>query len=228
MIKFFFHPTPNPFKVALMLEETGLAYEVMPLDTMRGDQHKPVYRLINPNGKAPAIVDDGTRVFDSNAILLYLAQKSGKFLGQPEDYGELLSWLMFIASGLGPFSGQAVHFSHMHIATTDQSYAAARYLGEAKRHYAVLDQQLATREYIAGDEYTIVDIAAWGWIDRAARVLDEKGLAPYPHLQRWFNQVNARPAVARARNIGQGITFKSDFDEEAKRAFFPHSYPAEK
>ena len=116
MIRFYFHPTPNPAKVALFLEEVGLAYEVVPVDTSKGEQHTPGFRAINPNGKVPAIVDtDGpggkeTRVFNSTAILLYLAEKTGKFLGKPEDRAELLSWLLFIGSGLGPFSGQSVHF----------------------------------------------------------------------------------------------------------------------
>ena len=116
MIRFYFHPTPNPAKVALFLEEAGLSYEAIPVDTSKGEQHTPAFRAINPNGKVPAIVDtDGpggkeARVFDSTAILIYLAEKTGKFLGRPEDRPELLSWLLFIASGLGPFSGQAVHF----------------------------------------------------------------------------------------------------------------------
>ena len=116
MIRFYFHPTPNPAKVALFLEEAGLPYEVIPVDTSKGEQHAPAFRAINPNGKVPAIVDtDGpggkdVRVFDSTAILLYLAEKTGQLLGKPEDRSELHSWLLFIASGLGPFSGQAVHF----------------------------------------------------------------------------------------------------------------------
>jgi len=116
MIQFYFHPTPNPAKVALFLEETGLPYEMIPVDTSKGEQHAPGFRQINPNGKVPAIVDtDGpngkpARVFDSTAILLYLAEKTGKLLGAAEDRPELLSWLLFLASGLGPFSGQAVHF----------------------------------------------------------------------------------------------------------------------
>ena len=116
MIRFYYHPTPNPLKISLFLEETGLPYEVVPVDTSKGEQHLPAFRKINPNGKVPAIVDtDGpggkeARVFDSNAILLYLADKTGKFGGSPDDRPELLSWLFFIASGLGPFSGQAVHF----------------------------------------------------------------------------------------------------------------------
>src|SRR5271154_3844054 len=130
MIRFYFHPTPNPAKVALFLEETGVAYEAIPVDSSKGEQHAAAFRAINPNGKVPAIVDtDGpggkeTRVFDSTAILLYLAEKTGKFLGKAEDRAELLSWLLFIASGLGPFSGQAGHFQFA--APEDLTYAVNR------------------------------------------------------------------------------------------------------
>src|SRR5215213_4803261 len=114
MLKFYFNGSPNPTKVALLLEETGIAYEPVPVDTRVGAQFKPEYLAINPNGKVPAIDDDGVVVFDSNAILLYLAEKTGKFLpaNNPKARGELLSWLMFVASGVGPFFGQAVHFKH--------------------------------------------------------------------------------------------------------------------
>src|SRR3546814_15330893 len=137
MIRFYFHPTPNPAKVALFLEETGLPYEAIPIDTSKGEQHAPSFRAINPNGKVPAIVDtEGpgareTRVFDSTAILIYLAEKTGKFLGAPEDRPELLSWLLFLASGLGPFSGQAVPFQFS--APGDLDYAVHRYRREAER-----------------------------------------------------------------------------------------------
>jgi len=146
MIRFYYHPTPNPAKVALFLEETGLPYEVVPVDTSKGQQHALEFGKINPNGKVPAIVDtDGpggaeVRVFDSTAILLYLAEKTGKLLGQAGDRGELLSWLSFIATGLGPFSGQAVHFQRA--APEKLSYAINRYRREAERHYAVLDSHL--------------------------------------------------------------------------------------
>jgi len=221
MLKFYFHQTPNPMKVALYLAETGLPFELIAVDTVKGEQHTPEYRAINPNAKAPAIVDGDMRVLDSNAILLYLAEKTGKLAGQAEERGELLSWMMFIASGLGPFSGQAVHFQHV---AKDSAYATNRYLREAQRHYEVLDQHLASREFIVADEYTIADVAAWGWIDKADRVLGETGLAPYPNLKRWFDAINARPAVAEARSIGQELTFKADFDEETQRAMFPSNF----
>jgi GST-like protein len=231
MIRFYYHPTPNPAKVALFLEETGLAYEVFPVDTSKGEQHLPAFRAINPNGKVPAIVDtEGpggkeARVFDSTAILLYLAEKTGQLLGTPADKPELLSWLMFIASGLGPFSGQAVHFQHA--APEKLPYAVNRYRREIERHYKVLDDHLAGRTYIVGEDYTIADISGWGWLDRAARVLatTEDPLAGFPNLKRWFEHINARPAVARARAVGKDHQFKAMGDEESRRNLFPSNYP---
>ncbi|MGB2079375.1 MAG: glutathione S-transferase family protein [Vibrio sp.] len=222
MLKFYFHQTPNPMKVALFLEEAELDYELVPVDTMKGEQHTPEYRAINPNGKTPAIEDDGKRVFDSNAILLYLSEKTGKFAVKDEDRGELLSWMMFIASGLGPFSGQSVHFSHK--APEKLPYAINRYLREAERHYEVLDAHLEGREYLVGDNYSIADISAWGWVDKANFILGENGLDNFPNVKRWFEQVNARPAVAKARDVGKDIEFKTQFDEEAARALFPQNY----
>ena len=231
MIRFYFHPTPNPAKVALFLEEAGLAYEVVPVDTAKGQQHDPAFRAVNPNGKVPAIVDtDGpegkeVRVFDSGAILLYLAEKTGRFAGAPSDRAELLSWLFFIASGLGPFSGQAVHFQWA--APEGLDYARNRYRREAERHYQVLDGHLAGREYLVGGDYTIADMSAWGWVDRAARVFkgNERPLDAFPNVRRWFERVDARPAVARARAVGSGHAFKKEIDEETRRALFPSNYP---
>lgn len=231
MIRFYFHPAPNPAKVALFLEEAGLSYEVVPVDTSKGDQHTPEFRAINPNGKVPAIVDTQgpggaeARIFDSTAILLYLAEKVGKFLGTPADRPELLSWLMFVATGVGPFSGQAVHFQYA--APEGLDYAVNRYRREVERHYRVLDRHLAGRDYFVGTEYTIVDISAWGWLDRAARVLkgEDSPLAAFPNLKDWFERIDARPAVARARAVGQDHAFKRVNDEETKRALFPSNYP---
>jgi GST-like protein len=232
MIRFYFHPTPNPAKVALLLEEAGLPYETIPVDTSKGEQHAPAFRAINPNGKVPAIVDTAgpggkeARVFDSTAILLYLAEKTGTFLGTPEDRPELLSWLLFIASGLGPFSGQAVHFQFA--APGGLEYAANRYRREAERHYEVLNDHLAGREFIVGNTYTIADMSAWGWLDRAARVMKglDDPLAAYPHLKRLFQMVDARPAAQRARAVGKGHDFKKTNDDETKRALFPSNYPS--
>ncbi|HEY9215486.1 MAG TPA: glutathione binding-like protein [Ancylobacter sp.] len=231
MIRLYFHPTPNPAKVALFLEEAGLSYETHPVDTSKGEQHTPEFRAINPNGKVPAIIDtDGpagteARVFDSTAILIYLAEKTGTFLGKAEDRPELLSWLLFLASGLGPFSGQAVHFQFA--APEGEAYALNRYRREAERHYQVLNDHLEGRTYIVGDDYTIADMSAWGWLDRASRV--RKGaddpLAPFPHLKRLFETVDKRPAAARAREVGKDHPFKRVSDEETKRALFPSNYP---
>src|SRR2546421_10232272 len=133
MIKFYFNLAPNPTKVALCLEEMALPYEIVPVDTRKGEQHKPEFLAINPNAKVPAIVDGDATVFDSNAILLYLAEKTGKFLPEntPKARGELLSWLMFVASGVGPYSGQAVHFRAY--APEKLPYAIDRYVFEANR-----------------------------------------------------------------------------------------------
>ena len=222
MLKFYFHPTPNPTKVALFLEEAALPFVLVPVDTAKGEQHDPAFRAVNPNGKVPAIDDEGTIVFDSNAILLYLAEKTGKFIGNSADRGDLLSWLMFIATGLGPFSGQSVHF---HRAAPEQiPYAQNRYLREAERHYDVLNKRLKGREFIVGDSFTIVDIAAWAWVDRADLVLGEGRLKEFPEVDRWFQAVNARPAVARARMIGKDVEFKAPGDEASRRALYPSNY----
>jgi len=231
MIRFYYHPTPNPAKIALLLEETGLPYEVVPVDTSKGEQHTEEFRSINPNGKVPAIVDtDGPggaeiRVFDSSAILLYLGEKTGKLMGSPADRGELLSWLFFIATGLGPFSGQAVHFQRA--APEKLPYAINRYRREAERHYSVLDKHLEDRNFIVGSSYTVADISAWGWIDRAGVVLagSDDPLAAYPNIKRWFRSISDRPAVAKARAVGSGHTFKKEVDEESRRALFPSNYP---
>jgi GST-like protein len=230
VIRFYFSPAPNPLKVALLLEELGLAYEAIPIDTAKGEQHAPAFRAINPNGKVPAIVDDEgpggkeARVFDSSAILLYLGEKTRRFIGSPADRPELLSWLFFIASGVGPFSGQAVHFQHA--APEKLPYAINRYRRELERHYRVLDKQLAGRDFIIGD-YSIADISAWGWLTRAARALPgaDDPLAAFPNLKRLFETVDARPAAAPAKAVGKGHRFKTEVDEESKRAMFPSNYP---
>ena len=221
MLKFYFHHTPNPMKVALYLTETELAFELVAVDTLKGEQHTDKFKAINPNSKVPAIEDDGVRVFDSNAILLYLSEKTGKLAGKPEDRGELLSWLMFIASGLGPYSGQSVHFRKA--APEQIPYAINRYLREAQRHYQVLETHLEGRDYIVGDELTIADISAWGWIDKAAFVLDD-GLAQFPNLAKWFDRINSRPSVEKARNLAKNIDFKTEFDDVAKRSLFPQNF----
>ena len=173
MIRFYFHPTPNPAKVALLLEELGLPYEIVPVDTSKGEQHLPAFRAINPNGKVPAIVDtDGpggkaARVFNFERDPALSRRQDRQLHGLPADRPELLSWLFFIASGLGPFSGQAVHFQRA--APEKLPYAINRYRREAERHYPVLDDHLAGRDFIVGGGYSIADISAWGWLDRAPR-----------------------------------------------------------
>lgn len=231
MIRFYFHPTPNPAKVALMLEELDLAYEVIPVDTSKGEQHRAEFRAINPNGKVPAIVDTQgaggkeVRVFDSGAILLYLGEKTGRLIGSAADKGELLSWLFFVATGVGPFSGQAVHFQHA--APEKLGYAINRYRREVERHYEVLDRHLKGREFIVGKDLTIADISAWGWLDRAPRVLpgETAPLAAFPNLERWYKAIDARPTVAKARAVGKDHTFKKEMDEQTRRALFPSNYP---
>ena len=173
MLKFYYSAAPNPTKVALFLEESGLPYEPIPVDTRKGDQHKPEYLAINPNAKVPAIVDGDAVVFDSNAILLYLAEKTGKFLPEQTSKarGELLSWLMFVASGVGPYSGQSVHFRNY--APEKLPYAINRYAFEAQRHFGILDVRLAERRYMLGDTYTIVDMDVWGWARLIPNVMGE-------------------------------------------------------
>ena len=223
MIKFYYHPSPNPAKVALFLEESGLPYELMPVDTRKGEQFKSAFLAINPNGKTPAIVDGDVTVFDSNAILLYLAEKTGKFLpaATPALRGELLSWLMFVATGIGPYSGQAVHFKHH--APEKLAYAVNRYLYEAERHYGILDARLAKRRYMVGDSYTIVDMAVWGWSRAVPFILGDEAWAKLPNLKRLFDEISARPAAARANALKDKHAFKTELDDEARRHMFPQN-----
>jgi len=222
MLKFYFNSAPNPMKVALFLEETGLAYEPIPVDGRKGDQHKPEYVKVNPNAKVPAIVDDGVTVFDSNAILLYLAEKTGKFLppNTPANRADLLSWLMFVASGVGPYSGQSVHFQHM--APEKNAYATNRYRFEAMRHYTILDERLAARKYMVGDTYTIVDMALWGWARLIPFVLDKDAFGKLPNLKRLVDEIEARPAAQAALKLKDRFTWKTEMDEDAKRHMFRH------
>ena len=218
MLKFFFNGSPNPSKVALFLEESGLAYQPVPVDTRRGEQFKPEFLAVNPNGKVPAIVDDGVIVFDSNAILLYLAEKTGKFL--PANRAELLSWLMFVATGIGPYSGQAVHFKHF--APEKIAYANDRYQYEARRHFEILDARLAKQRYMVGDAYTIVDMAVWGWARLLPFVLGDEAWAQLPNVKRLHDEIAARPAAARALALKDKFTFKAEMDDEARRHMFKH------
>jgi GST-like protein len=222
MIKFYFNGSPNPTKVALLLEELGLPYEAVPVDTRRGQQFDPAFLALNPNAKVPAIVDGDVTVFDSNAILLYLAEKTGQFLpaNTPALRGEFLSWLMFVATGIGPFSGQAVHFRHF--APEQVPYAQTRYHYEADRHYSVLDRRLADRTYIVGDSYTVVDMAAWGWARMVPFIMGEGAWDRFPNLKRLHDEIAARPAAARAIALKDKHAFKAEFDDEARRHMFRH------
>jgi GST-like protein len=223
MIKFYFHPSPNPAKVALFLEEAGLPYELVPVDTRKGEQHSPAFLAINPNGKTPAIVDGDVTVFDSNAILLYLAEKTGKFLPEntPAARGQLLSWLMFVATGIGPYSGQAVHF--VHHAPEKLPYAMNRYVHEVKRHYGILDARLAGHRYMLGDTYTIVDMAVWGWSRAVPFILGAEAWEALPNLKRLFDEISARPAAKRVEALKDRHAFKTEMDDEARRHMFPQN-----
>ena len=227
MLRFHYSLAPNPMKVALFLEESGLPYEPVPVDTRKGEQFAPAFTRLNPNNKVPVIEDGETVVFDSNAILLYLAEKTGRFL--PADAatpgggrrGELLSWLMFVASGVGPYSGQAVHFGRF--APEPKEYAVKRYAFEARRHYAILDGRLAERAFMLGAEYSILDMAVWGWGRMVPFVLGDDAWDGLPNLKRMMGAVSARPAAQRAEALRERHAFKTEMDEEARRHMFRHT-----
>lgn len=225
MLKFFYNLAPNPLKVALFLEEAGLDYEPIPVDTRRGEQHRPEYTAINPNAKAPSIIDDGVVVFDSNAILLYLAEKTGKYLpdNTKQARGQLLSWLMFVATGVGPFSGQAVHFRHF--APDKNPYALKRYDFEARRHWRIVDERLGQGRYMLGDDYTIVDMAVWGWGTRIPFMFgNDRAIDAFPNLARLMAEIDARPAAQRALALKERYTFKAEMDQEAMRHLYPQIF----
>jgi len=204
MIDVYSWATPNGHKVHIMLEECGLPYRIHPINIGAGDQFKPEFLKISTNNKIPAIVDsegpDGKPIslFESGAILLYLASKTGKFLPS-SDRGkfEMLQWLMFQMGGVGPMLGQAHHFRIY--APEKIEYAINRYTNEAKRLYGVMDKQLATHPFIAGDSYTIADIAIFPWL----RSWQNQGIdwADYPHLKKWFDAIAERPAVQRGVQV---------------------------
>jgi GST-like protein len=221
MLKFYYSGAPNPTKVALMLEETGLEYEPVPIDTRTGAQHTPEFLKLNPNAKVPVIVDGDAVVFDSNGILLYLAEKTGQFLpaDTPAARGDMLSWLMFVASGIGPYSGQAVHFKNH--APEKLPYAINRYQFEAERHYGIVNERLGSQQYMLGDDYTLVDMALWGWVRLAKFVLGDDAWAPLTNLQRFMGEIDARPAAQRAVALKDRHTFKTEMDAEAMKAMFP-------
>ena len=218
MIKFYFNGSPNPTKVALFLEEAGLEFEPHPVDTRKGEQFAAEFKALNPNAKVPVIVDDGTVVFDSNAILLYLGEKTGQFMGK--NRAETLSWMMFVASGVGPFSGQAVHFKHF--APEKVPYAHKRYQYEVERHYAVVEERLAHQAYMVGDTYSIVDMCLWGWARMIPFILGDEAWASFPHVKRLVDEISARPAAVKAVALKDRYVFKADMDAEARAVMFKH------
>jgi GST-like protein len=210
-------------KIALFLEEAGLGYEVVPVDIRKGEQHSPAFRAINPNGKTPALTDGEVIIFDSNAILLYLADKTGLFLPPPGDAarGRLLSWLMFFGNGVAPFSGQAVHFKHF--APAPKDYAVNRYSFEAERHWRLVDAELAKGRYMLGDIYTIVDISVWAWARAIPFILGADAWSSLPNVKRLFDEIGAHPAAKRAEAVAKRFTFKEEMDEEALGHMFPQN-----
>lgn len=226
MIQFYFNYAPNPMKVALLLSELELPYEAIPIDTRKGEQHTPAFLAVNPNGKVPALIDGDVRMFDSNAILLYLADREKRFAPQDMASGQrasLLSWLMFIASGIGPFSGQSVHFRH--VAPEPKEYGLNRYDFEAHRHWTIIEQHLAKNEYMLGNTYSIADMAFWGWSRIIPYVLGtgDATWTQYPHVKRLTDLINARPAVARLEKFKTAHTFKAELDDAARAAMFPQN-----
>jgi GST-like protein len=204
MIEVFSWPTPNGHKVHIMLEECKLPYTVQAVNIGTGAQFDPAFLKISPNNKIPAMLDsdgpDGKPIalFESGAILLYLAAKTGKFLPKSDRAKfEVLQWLMFQMGGVGPMLGQAHHFRMY--APEKVPYAVDRYTNEAKRLYGVMDTQLASRKFIAGNSYTIADIAIFPWL----RSWQNQGIdwADFPHLKDWFDRISARPAVQRGVKV---------------------------
>jgi len=226
MIDLYYWPTPNGHKITIFLEEAALPYNIVPVNIGRGDQFKPEFLAIAPNNRMPAIVDhepaDGggpLSVFESGAILTYLAEKSGRFL--PRDIRaryDVLQWLFWQMGGLGPMAGQNHHFSAY--AQEKLPYAIDRYVNETARLYAVLDRRLADRDFIAQD-YSIADMACYPWVvpyERQRQKLEE-----FPHLKRWFEAIRARPAVLRAYEKGKQVNSQATVDDEARKFLFGQS-----
>jgi GST-like protein len=222
VIEFYFNGSPNPSKVGLFLEEAGIPYKAIPVDTRKGDQFKPEIVALNPNAKVPIIVDDGVVIFDSNAILLYLGEKTGKFMPPPgaQNRASLLSWLMFVATGVGPYSGQAVHFRHF--APEKLPYADNRYQYEAMRHFSVLDRHLAANRYMVGGTYTIVDMDMWGWARMVPFILGDDAWSKLPNVKRLHDEIMARPAAKAALALKDRHPFKTEMDDTARAVMFKH------
>jgi GSH-dependent disulfide-bond oxidoreductase len=222
VIKLYFWPTPNCQKIAIMLEECELPYEIVPVNITRGEQFSPEFLKLNPNNRVPAILDpDGPggkpiSVFESGAILLYLSEKTGRFM--PKDVRARIrvhEWLFWQVSALGPMSGQAQHFRCF--APEKITYAIERYTREVNRLYGVLNRYLKDREFLV-DEYSIADIAAWPWVyrhDRLAQNLDE-----FPAVKRWFDAIGSRPQVQKGRATHQELLADSAPPDEAHKVLF--------
>lgn len=226
MIDLYYWPTPNGHKITIFLEETGIPYRIVPVNIGRGEQFRPDFLRIAPNNRMPAIIDhepaDGKgplSLFESGAILLYLAEKTGKFI--PADLrgrAEVLQWLFWQMAGLGPMAGQNHHFAHY--APEKLPYAIDRYVKETSRLYAVLDRRLADREYIAGT-FSIADMAAYPWTVSHER--QQQKLEDFPNLKRWFEAIKARSAVERAYERGRAISSQPVVDDEARKFLFGQS-----
>ncbi len=227
MIELYYWPTPNGHKIVLFLEEAGLSYRIRPVDIGRGEQFDPHFLALSPNNRIPAIVDhapnDGgepVSLFESGAILLYLAEKTGRFL--PRDLRgrkTVLEWLFWQVGGLGPMCGQAHHF--LQYAPERVPYAIDRYVAEVGRLYAVLDRRLEGRRYIAG-EYSIADMACYPWIRPYKR--QNQRIEDFPNLKRWLEDIGARPATERAYALARSVSQRAQpVDEEARRFLFGQS-----
>ncbi|GGX42887.1 glutathione binding-like protein [Saccharospirillum salsuginis] len=225
MIDLYYWTTPNGHKITLFLEETGLPYKVIPINIGRGDQFEPEFLKHSPNNKIPAIVDtepeDGgepVSVFESGAILVYLAEKTGQFIGEtPRQRLDVMQWLFWQMGGLGPMAGQNHHFNAY--APTQIPYAIDRYVKETARLYAVMDKRLGEQPYLAGD-YSIADMASYPWVVPHER--QQQSLDDFPNLKRWYNAIAERPAVKRAYALAEDIAppKKDGFSEEEKQVLF--------
>lgn len=225
MIDFYYWPTPNGWKVAILLEELGVDYNLIPLNISKGDQFRPEFLAISPNNRMPAIVDrdvDGEPVpiFESGAILYYLARKTGRFMpSDPRGEKDVLEWLFWQTGNQGPMGGQLSHF--VNYAPEDVPYAKTRYLNEYDRCLAVLERRLEGREWIVGDSYTIADMICWPWV-LIAKPLGAS-LEPYPNVARWRARVKERPAVQRAVDLGKEFRRSAPPTDEERRILFTQS-----
>ena len=218
MIDLYYWPTPNGHKISIMLEECGLEYDVKPVNIGAGDQFAPEFLAISPNNRMPAIVDTetGVSVFEGGAILIYLAEKAGKFLpAETAARFETLQWLFWQAGGLGPMAGQLSHF--VNYTKTDIPYARSRYANEYDRLLAVMDVRLRDREFLAGD-YSIADIASFPWVVPYRRLGND--LDKFSNLRCWFDSLKARPAVQAGIDLGKAWRRDEAKNEKARALMF--------